>query len=100
TLHPDLVRELEPQGVNPGSVRLCRDLRQLFDEHIEAVLKLESVREEILHGAYPQLDLEERLPDLLQEELAWKELNPEDLGFPPEFENPHTSPRSSRSTTF
>jgi len=91
-LHPDLVADMQAQGLQPGRIVPFGSLREFVDEHIKPTMEaLEDIRQQLAEGRYPGLDLWKevavvvsQLPRAMIDE-PWDGAT---LGFPPQFERP------------
>lgn len=91
-LHPDLVVDIQERELEPDRVVLFQDLEQFVNAHVKPAMEvLEDVRRQLSAGEYPGLNLQRVLSDRLFDLIAWNEVEPDEIGFPPEFENPTVS---------
>lgn len=88
-LHPDLVEDLHERGLKPEAIVLYESLENFVDGNVKPTLELlKDVHSQISDGKYPLLDLREELSDRLPDILYGTEVEPFEIGFPTEFENP------------
>src|SRR5574341_149436 len=91
-LHSQLEDDLAKIDGPHSSVILFKDLASFVDAHIKPTLEmLESVRAHLEAGTHPTINLQTLIQDEIPAMVAGKEFDPEDVGFPCEFESPTIS---------
>lgn len=91
-LHPDLASYLQEQGIDPRRISLVEGLQSFVEQFVTPALEqLQQVAAQMGTGTYLGLDLAELIAVRGPELLGGQELNPADIGFPPEYENPTIS---------
>ncbi len=88
-LHPDLISDLQDRGKEYSEIRLWFSLEDFNKEHVQPAFQfLEDVRSKLVSGTYDPLNLATFVEEKLGDMIGWMELEPLDIGFPPEFESP------------
>lgn len=91
-LHPDLVKDLVASELTPASVLLFPSLDRFLQAHVIPTLTvLDDIRARLEAGTFEGLDLRTFTTDDLQPLLGWKEFEPQEIGFPSEYETSHLS---------
>ena len=91
-LHQDLASDLEASGLLPTSVVLFPSLDRFLQVHVIPTLSaLLDVRGRLELGTFEGLDLRRFSSDDLQPILGWKEFQPQEIGFPSEYETSQLS---------
>ncbi len=91
-LHPDLVADMEERGLQPDRIVPFASLEGFVHEHIKPTMEaLEHILRQLAEGRYPELDLAEEIAIRLPDIIGHREWEPDELGFPWEFESPTVS---------
>lgn len=86
-LHPHLVADMEARGLQADRVTLFGSLEEFVDKHIKPTMEaLEDIRQQLAYARYPGLDLAEEIAVRLPDIVGHREWEPDELGFPSEFE--------------
>ncbi len=88
-LHPDLITDLEKRGLNPKNIVLFNSLEGFINEHIKPTLEaLENIKNQLLSRKPPNITLHDMILEKIDELLPGKDVDPSELDFPREYENP------------
>lgn len=91
-LHPDLCEDISSHDHPTSAVTLFGRLEDFVEAHVTPVLvSLDGIRAELAASTFSALNLVEFVQEGLQPLVAYKEFQPDEIGFPPTFETSHLS---------